>query len=523
MQSSRLLLLPWLVLFAALSVTWLVWDHEHQIADKELRSQFDFALRESVSQIEQRIVAYEQMLRGMQGLFATTDLSNRNAVRDYVQTLQLDANFSGIQVLGVIRRVLPGQKAEHIAAMRRLGFADYRIYPEGERDSYAPIIQREPEINTNQIALGFDPWADPVRRLAMEKARDSGMPALTGKVQLVIDKGAEDRAGFVMYLPIFERGKPRDSLLQRRSHLIGWVYASFRMNDFMASLYGKQVPELMLEIYDDANPMESALMYRSGAATGNRRPSAAPLTASEYMVVGGHTWTLMLRTQEAFQARFGRSVASVIAVTGIGLSILLSLLVWFMVTGRSRALQLAAAMTEELRQMAQHDPLTGLPNRALFSDRVHHELAYAKRHEGHFAMIFLDLDNFKPVNDNYGHAVGDRVLQEVARRLQDSVRASDTVGRIGGDEFVVLMAELPKEEAALGLAEKIRQTVRQPYRVDGLELSLSCSLGVAVYPQDGKDEIALTKSADEAMYRVKDAGRDGVQMANRNAREQTPA
>jgi len=515
MPTPRLLFLPWLVLVTTLSVTWLVWNHEHQNSHKELRAQFDFALRETISRIDQRVAAHEQLLRGVQALLATTELTNRDAVRDYVQTLQLDANFSGIQAIGVVERVPAHQKASHVAAMHRLGFADYAIHPEGERDIYTPIIQREPYAGRNRAPLGLDPWADPVRRSAMEKARDSGMAALTGKLQLGVDRDTEANPGFVMYLPVFARGQPRDSVTQRRSHLIGWVYIALHMSDFMASLYGKQAPELALEIYDDANPTDAVLMYRSGNAKGI--PLAAmgsPLTAREYMVVAGHTWTLMLGSSQEFQAHFGRSVEFVIAVTGVVLSVLLSLLVWFMVTGRSRALLLAAEMTEELRHMAQHDSLTGLPNRALFSDRVLQALAYAKRHEGHFALIFLDLDNFKPVNDHYGHAVGDRLLKEVARRLRDATRASDTVGRMGGDEFVVLMPELSGADAALVVAEKIRQTVRQPFALDGHDLSISCSLGVAVYPEDGTDEFALTKSADEAMYRAKEGGRDRVRMAN---------
>lgn len=513
--ASRLhLLFPGLMLVVALGVTWLVWDHERQVARKELRSQFEFSLHDTVSRVEQRVAAYEQMLRGVQGLFATTSLTNRDAVRDYVETLQLDANFSGIQVIGVVERVPLAQKALHVSAMQRLGFADYTIHPDGEREIYAPIIQREPYVGRNRAALGLDPWADPVRRLAMEQARDSGMAAITGKVRLGVDTGPEASPGFIMYLPIFAHKQPRDSVAHRRAHLIGWIYASFYMHDFMASLYGKQAPGITLAIYDDVNPTDAALMYRTGGAAGKHRPANAnALSATEYMVVAGHTWTLSLGTQDEFEARFGLDVASVIAVTGIGLSLSLALLVWFMVTGRARALRLAAEMTEELRHMAQHDPLTGLPNRALFSDRLHQELTYLKRHDGRLAVIFLDLDNFKPINDNFGHAVGDLLLQQVAWRLQDTIRASDTVGRVGGDEFVVLMPNLAEPEAALGLAEKIRQAVRQPFIVDGRHVGISCSLGVAVYPDDGMDEMALTKSADEAMYRAKDCGRDSVQSA----------
>lgn len=512
MPSPRLLLIPWLILIVMFGATWLVWDHERQRAHGELRAQLDFALRETVSRIEQRVAAYEQMLRGFQGLLATTGTSNRAAIRDYVETLRLDANFSGVQAVGVAARVAPASKADHVVAMRRLGFADYDITPPGERDLYAPIVQREPDIGRNRLRLGFDPWAEPVRRRAMERARDSGMAAISGKVQLAVDKDAEPTPGFIMYLPIFAPGQPRDSVAERRQHLIGWVYVSFHMNDFMASLYGRQANGLALSIYDDVEPTDAALMYRAGDAA---RPAGGPaaLQVKEYMVVAGHTWTLLLATQAEFAARFNADSAWVVAVTGVGLSLSMALLAWFMITGRARALQLAAKMTQELRHMAQHDPLTGLPNRALFSDRVQRELAYARRHDSRFALIFLDLDQFKPINDSHGHAVGDLLLRQVARRLQEALRAADTVGRIGGDEFVVLMGELSSTEDALALADKIRQEVRRPYLIEGRELRISCSLGVAVYPDDGTDEVTLVERADSAMYRAKEAGRDAVRLA----------
>lgn len=507
LPARRLLLLPWLILVAMLAMTYLVWDHERQSARQEQRAQFDFALRDAVSRIAQRIAAYEQMLRGVQGLLATTELHNRQAIHDYVETLQLAANFSGIQLLGVVERVDPSARAAHVAAIRRLGVADYSIYPPGEREVYAPIMQRESYVGRNSGPLGFDAWGNPVRRLAMERARDTGMAAITGKLQLAIDSDAEDTPGFIMYLPLYSHGQPRDSVAQRRAALVGWVYAAFHMRDFMTSLYGRQAQSFAFAIYDDVTPSAAALMYR------NRDAVVGTINVNQSMIVAGHPWTLNLVALDESATRFGRNVSLIIAVTGAGLSLLMALLAWFMINGRARALLLAAEMTEELRHMAQHDSLTGLPNRALFSDRVASQIAYAKRHGGRFAMIFLDLDKFKPVNDNYGHGVGDLLLQQVAKRLLDSIRGSDTVGRIGGDEFVLLIGELAGPDDALALAEKIRQEVRQPYRVDGHELIVSCCLGIAIYPDDGADEITLAKRADAAMYRAKDGGRDSVRMA----------
>ena len=512
---AALSLLPWLILAVTLGVTWFAWEHERQVSRKALRSQFDFALRETVSRIEQRVTGYEQMLRGVQSLFATTRFGNRAALRDYVETLQLDANFSGVQVIGVVDWVPAQQKAGHLAAMRTAGFTDYVIEPDGLREGYAPIVQREPYLGKNRAPLGSDVWPDPVRRLAIEKARDSGMAAISGKVRLKMDGEADAPPGFVMYLPVYAQGLPHDSVDQRRASLIGWVYAAFRMNDFMASLYGSQPPGLALAVYDGTETNDSSLLYRAEGSAAIGEPShRAAVSANEYMVVAGHNWTLSLSTQEAFEGRYGRGMEIVVAGSGIVLSLLLALLTWLMVSGRNRALRLAESMTEELRHMAQHDPLTDLPNRALFNDRLNRELARAKRQHGRFAMAFIDLDHFKPINDRFGHDVGDQVLRRFASQLQRCVRAADTVGRIGGDEFVVLLAELSDADPVLALAEKLHQALHQPFVVDGHELSISCSIGVAVYPENGADAVALVKGADDAMYRAKEAGRDCVRLCS---------
>jgi diguanylate cyclase (GGDEF)-like protein len=507
--------LPWLVLALMLGVTWFAWDHERQTTRRALHSQFDFALRETVSRIEQRVQGYEQMLRGVQSLFSTTHWLNRKALHDYVESLQLDANFSGAQTIGVVEWVPQPLKANHLARMRSAGFVNYSIDPVGQRDVYAPIVQREPYVGRNRADPGSDLWLDPVRRLAMERARDSGLVAVSGKVELKVDANRLAPPGFIMYLPVYAQGLPRDNVIQRRAHLLGWVYVAFHMSDFMASLYGSQSPGLTVTMYDGTDTSAGALMYHSDTdAAVADGIHAETISAKEYMVVAGHNWTLSLRTQNTFEGRYGRSMDTEIAVGGLVLSLVLALLVWLMIHGRSRALQLAATMTEELRHMAQHDPLTGLPNRALFNDRLNRELERSKRQDGRFAMVFVDIDYFKLINDRFGHAEGDKVLKRVAQQLQGSVRAADTVGRIGGDEFVVLLAQLGESDSVLSLAEKLRQSLKQPFLMGGHEQSISCSIGVAMYPRDGMDPIGLTKCADDAMYRAKQDGRDCVRLSS---------
>jgi len=164
-----------------------------------------------------------------------------------------------------------------------------------------------------------------------------------------------------------------------------------------------------------------------------------------------------------------------------------------------------------LRHLAQHDALTGLPNRTLCDDRVQQALSQAKRDMGRLALIFVDLDDFKSINDTYGHHAGDLLLCSAARRMEGCVRNADTVGRLGGDEFIVLLASIDREQDATLVAGKIREALSQPFDLDGSRLGITCSIGVAIYPEHGADAITLSKSADAAMYLAKEGGGNRVQ------------
>ncbi|MBH2033696.1 MAG: diguanylate cyclase [Pseudomonadales bacterium] len=156
-----------------------------------------------------------------------------------------------------------------------------------------------------------------------------------------------------------------------------------------------------------------------------------------------------------------------------------------------------------LERMAQYDALTQLPNRALLRDRLKSSLTLAQMDGGRMALLYVDLDRFKEVNDNHGHSVGDMLLQAVASRLKGCVRETDTVARIGGDEFVVLLHSIHAAEDADKVAQKIRQVLAQPLRLDGHSLTIRTSIGVALYPEHGTEEKQLFRHADEAMYTAK--------------------
>jgi diguanylate cyclase (GGDEF)-like protein/PAS domain S-box-containing protein len=179
----------------------------------------------------------------------------------------------------------------------------------------------------------------------------------------------------------------------------------------------------------------------------------------------------------------------------------------------------AARDITKLRQTAAHlehlahfDTLTGLPNRVLFGDRLRQALSRAKRERSRLALMYLDLDRFKPVNDNYGHHIGDLLLAEAAKRMQDCMRESDTVARMGGDEFVILLPGIASVDDAILVADKVQEALRQPFIIENLSLEISSSVGIAIYPEHGGDEATLSQHADTAMYSAKAGGRDNAML-----------
>jgi diguanylate cyclase (GGDEF)-like protein/PAS domain S-box-containing protein len=637
----RAVLLPLLVLFASLCVTWTLWNHERQATRKELRNQFEYTMRDVVSRVEQRMATYELMLRGVQSLCATNGTIDRDRFRRYVSALNLDANFSGVHAVGAIEWVPAARKTAHIAEMRQSGVPGYTILPEGLRENYAPIIQREPFVGIARSSPGVDAWNDPVRRSAMVKARDSGMAVLSGKVPLWVDMDADSRPGFIMYLPVYASGTAPDNLVQRRASIIGWVFASFRMHDVMASLYGEQPVGVSLAIYDGVKPVEAALLHRTPDSSNRHAP--ALISVNEYLVVDGHDWMLSMSASDAFRSHLGRNAEVLIAGAGTGLSLLLALLTWLMMTGRERAMRLASAMTRELREneekfraiadctvnleiwwgpdgkarwinpsvehytgytvaecmampnfartlihpddaarvapefrkglqgfrgddlefrcvrkegsvvwlsvswipisnqrgdfigfrtsgrditerkkseekireLAFYDTLTRLPNRALLLERLRQSMAACELNKVCGALMFIDLDHFKTLNDTLGHDKGDLLLRQVASRLSSSVNESDTVARVGGDEFIVVLGNLNPDEARAtseteAVGEKILAVLGCAYELDGVRFRSTASIGVTVFNGEQTSTDELFKQADLAMYKSKERGRNAM-------------
>ena len=331
--------LPWLVLAFSLLITWLAWHYALVTVNQAKNDYFDFRVREATTRIQQRMQAYQQVLLGVQGLYEASVSVERNEFKTYVEGLHLADHYPGIQGVGFSLIVPAAAKNRHLSSIRKEGFPTYTIRPEGQRDPYTSIVYLEPFTDRNLRAFGYDMYAEPVRRTAMEDARDNGRMAMSGKVRLVQESGSREQAGFLLYLPIYRNGLPHSTVAERRANIIGWAYAPFRMNDLMQGIHGERASDLDIEIYDGKEATTDTLMYDSDGTRAASSPAPASMHAGTTIEIAGHPWTIHIRALEGIHGRVDSTRPALIAVAGLVISVLLTWLTWSLVTGRERAIR----------------------------------------------------------------------------------------------------------------------------------------------------------------------------------------
>lgn len=340
-------ILPWLVLVVGLGTTYFTQQAALTAANLVLQDQFDFQKREVSLRIEQRLVAYKHVLLGTRGLFSASESIEREEFHDYVSNLQLAKHYPGIQGVGFSLIVLPQEKAGLVEAIRRQGFPEYTLRPEGERHLYTAIVYLEPFTDRNLRAFGYDMYSEPVRRVAMAAARDLDAPTISGKVTLVQEVGQQVQAGFLMYVPVYRNGQPNDTLAERRASIVGWVYAPFRMNDLMQGILGEQVDSIHLEIFDGKSATPQTLTYNNRAGESDLPRVGPPIfQATQPIEIFGHTWTIRFASLPSFEAGIDTERVTVIRLSGLLISVLLAALVRLLSNARERAVSLASIAIE---------------------------------------------------------------------------------------------------------------------------------------------------------------------------------
>jgi len=333
--------LPFLVLGAGLILTLGFWRRSQATYQREVHAYFDYRTHDALNRIEVRLRDYEQVLLCTCGLFQASEAVSRKEFATFVASLHLAEQYPGLQGIGFSILIPASEKERHAAAIRRQGFPDYRIRPEGERELYTSIIYLEPFKDRNLRAFGFDMFSEPVRREAMIRARDTDRTAMSGKVTLVQETTTGIQAGFLVYVPFFQNGRNTETLEARRANLVGWVYAPFRMNDLMRGVFGEDSTDLDIKIYDDPGLGVETVMFDRTPAL---KMETEPLRAKQTLAFGGHAWTVATQAKPGILTRYKDGSTSALIFGSLG-SLLMGLLA-FLISEKFRNVQQANVLLE---------------------------------------------------------------------------------------------------------------------------------------------------------------------------------
>jgi diguanylate cyclase (GGDEF)-like protein/PAS domain S-box-containing protein len=757
-----------------MSLTLVGWSVVQDLQERNENTRFDNVVAEATHKIEHHFSGYEQVLKGGLGFLLASDSVSREAWGTYVDALRINDSYPGIHGVGFAKYIPPSELAAHIEEVRAEGFPAYKVWPENPRQEYTSIIYLEPFTGSNLRAFGYDMYSESVRRKAMSRARDTGEATLSGKVKLVQETSENVQAGVLMFVPYYGIANRQGTLEERSASLVGYVYAPFRMDDFVRTVLRRELDMADLRIFAGEAMAESSLLFDSEKNWSGQpgTPDTPKFKRVIPISLYGQTWTIEASSRPAFEKTIRSYEALLVLSSGILVSILTAIVSFILSANKEKAVALGrvnkkllsaieeqqattlelsnsklqterilesitdafytldrkwrftyvnkeaenllrrvranllgrvlweefkeaigsafdrefhravaqnstvtfedyyaplgkwfevhaypseeglaiyfrdismrkqseqarqeadarirqqaslldkatdaiivreidhrirfwnqgaqrlygwtseevvgksiavlyndnAAFNEatqlvlnlgewrgeitqrrkdgtilpveahwtlvrndegkpqsifaintditqrkmaenEIQYLAFYDSLTGLPNRQLLLDRLRQALAVSARNRRIGALLFIDLDNFKLLNDTLGHDLGDLLLQQVAPRLISCVRESDTVARLGGDEFVViLVADFSEDhdEAVAqvrAICERILGAFTPPFNLGAYKHHTTPSIGIALFNDQPHTTDELLKHADLAMYQAKASGRNAL-------------
>ncbi len=331
----------WLIAAALLLATAALAGLVQEKARQQAEQRFLYRAEQEKAKILFRLTSHVQVLRGATALFAASDEVTRSEWHDYVRQLRLEQTLPGIQGTGVALMVAPHDKAAHEQRIRSEGFPDYAISPAGERAQYSAIVYLEPFTERNRKAFGYDMFSEPVRRQAMERARDSGEPALSGRVTLVQEEREDAQPGFLIYVPIYRNGQPTATVAQRRAALIGFAYSPFRAYDLLHNVITADNKDVELELFDTVRSPDHQLFDSHPGPARVHSQHQAELSID----FAGRQWLAHFRSRPEFDRITASQLPAGIALAG-GLLALIAVL-WQLRSQRYQ--QHIAAYAEQVR------------------------------------------------------------------------------------------------------------------------------------------------------------------------------
>jgi PAS domain S-box-containing protein len=325
--------IPYFAFLVGIMFTLLICYIIQKAAETKDKQQFDETVIAATYSIDSHMDIYIAILRSVTAFFDIGQVMTKSEFTNYVSSLKLISRYPGIQGIGFSEKILPADLNREVSRLRQY-WPDFHIYPDSIRPEYTSIIYLEPQNPRNRAAIGYDMFSEPVRRMAMEAARDSGQPVASGKVTLVQELDQNKQSGFLIYMPVFAGSNAKNTVEERQHSLLGYVYSPFRCGDLFGSIFSENPPKgLDFRVYDGESINQDHLLYSSD----NGQTNKSVYSGTQKIYVAGRIWTLVFYTNSAFELSLGHKYIPLIFLSGLGLSLVLFTLTLNLNLARIRA------------------------------------------------------------------------------------------------------------------------------------------------------------------------------------------
>jgi diguanylate cyclase (GGDEF)-like protein len=512
-QSRKHIIVPSFVV--TLTITFLVCSNIKQYENSRLEDRFKIITNQTASLFYISLKEKELLQASVAQFFISSQEVTRAEFKQFVTGLSLQNKY--IQVVEWLPKITDEQRSEYEKSQSEYYGEDFSIteviakgviIPATKRDVYYPITFLEPEWD-NTLAIGFDPSGSSVGKAFIKKAIISGESQGREPVKIVINSGF--KSAFIVYKPVYTNLDGTKTLDPSEGEVLGFVNIVVRVEDFIETVVGsKETANFNLEWQDT----ESGKYYFD-----TNVQDFIPFKHVIDINVSGRDMKLIFSPTELFIEQTTTQVVAIAMVTSLVVACLFGILILNITARTSRIQSEVKLRTEELEianqqleLLSNKDVLTDLFNRRYFENALHDEFERSRRYNRTFALIMFDIDNFKNINDQYGHPCGDQVIKAIADYLINTSRSSDVLSRIGGEEFTLI---LPAQSEAniMSIIERIRIDISNiKVKYDEHTVQFTCSFGIAIFDQNVKDIHTFIKMADQAMYKAKKMGRNRTEL-----------
>lgn len=528
----RLYWFHWAVIIASLVLTFSAWYLSQKYIDEKKNLIFQREAEQVIAIFKERMEQYEDLLwAGVAVMQLNNGRITNEQWEQYVDNLNVIHRYPGINGVGVIEQVIPGNINNYLENMR-VERNTFKVYPSHDKNILLPISYISPFVG-NEKAVGLDVAHEENRYQAALRAKKTGLANITKAIVLVQDD--KKTPGFLFYAPYY-KGNLNQTEMAREKNFQGMVYAPFIINKLVNGILSQENRHVAIKVIESG-----VTLYNEHISENKHYNVNTQYKVNKVVDIYGQKWTFCILGSNVFDSVISETQPYTILIGGLVIDSLLLFLFITIARSNKYAVHYACELTKKLEteagelkdsnnslvkvknkleKVAHYDTLTHLPNRYSFLIELRKTLVRSSYTNKKFAVCFIDIDNFKLVNDNLGHDIGDLLLNSVAEEISSVLRDVDYFSRLSGDEFGLIIDNVHSAHEVSEIVSRYHNAFFKTHSIKNHSISVSSSIGVAFYPAGGNSENELIKNADIAMYKAKESGKNKFKFFNEETSKQ---